>query len=58
MTKASDAGHAMTDHPGHQDAIVLEKLKLLKISSLKAEQKQAVVGVESLIQTLDSLLLQ
>ena len=33
------------DHPDHQDAIVSEKLKLLKISSLKAEQKQAVVGV-------------
>ena len=28
-----------------QDAIISEKLKLLKISSLKAEQKQAVVGV-------------
>ena len=33
------------DHPDHQDAIVSAKLKLLKISSLKAEQKQAVVGV-------------
>ena len=29
------------------DAIISEKLKLLKISSLKAEQKQAVVGVLS-----------
>jgi len=28
-----------------QDTIVPEKLKLLEISSLKAEQKQAVVGV-------------
>ena len=33
------------DHPDHQDAIVSEKLKLLKISSVKAEQTQAVVGV-------------
>ena len=41
----SDASHAMADHPDHQDAIVSEKLKLLKISSLKAEPKQAVVGV-------------
>ena len=32
------------DHPDHQDAIASEKLKLLKISYLKAEQKQAVVG--------------
>ena len=52
-TNTSDASHAMAD-PGHQDApIVSEKLKLLKISSLKAEQKQAVVGVLN-IQTLDS----
>ena len=29
----------------HQDVIASEKLKLLKISYLKAEQKQAVVGV-------------
>ena len=35
----------MADHPDHQDTIVSEKLKLLKISSLKAEQTQAVVGV-------------
>ena len=28
-----------------QDAIISEKLKILKISSLKAEQKQAVVGL-------------
>jgi len=28
-----------------QDTIILEKLKLLEISSLKAEQRQAVVGV-------------
>ena len=34
----------MEDHTD-QDAIISEKLKLLKISSLKAEQKQAVVGV-------------
>ena len=34
------------DHPNHQDATVSsEKLKLLKISSLKTEQEQAVVGV-------------
>ena len=34
------------DHPVHQDAIVSEKrIKVLKISSLKAEQKQAVFGV-------------
>ena len=33
------------DHPDHQDAIVSERLKLVKISSVKAEQKQAVVGV-------------
>ena len=39
-----------------QDEIISEKLKLLKISSLKTEQKQAVVGV--LIQTLDSVILQ
>ena len=38
----------------HQDVIVSEKLKLLKISSLKAEQLLSV----SLIQTLDSLVLQ
>ena len=56
-TNTSDASHAMAD-PGHQDApIVSEKLNLLKISSLKAEQKQAVVGVLN-IQTLDSLVLQ
>ena len=34
----------MADHTD-QDAIISEKLKLLKISSLKAEQKQAVVGI-------------
>ena len=34
----------MEDHTD-QDAIISEKLKLLKISSLKAEQKQAAVGV-------------
>jgi len=34
----------MADHTD-QDAIISEKLKLLKISSFKAEQKQAVVGV-------------
>ena len=33
----------MEDHLDHQDAIVSEKLKLLKISSLNAEHKQAVV---------------
>ena len=35
----------MADHPDHQDTIVSEKLKLLKISSLKTEQKQAVVDL-------------
>jgi len=35
---------AIEDHID-QDAIISEKLKLLKTSSLKAEQKQAVVGV-------------
>ena len=35
----------MADHQDHQDTIISEKLKLLKISSLKAEQKQAVVGL-------------
>ena len=34
----------MADHTD-QDAILSEKLKLLKISCLKTEQKQAVVGV-------------
>ena len=34
----------MADHTD-QDAIISEKLKLLKISCLKTEQKQAVVGV-------------
>lgn len=34
----------MADHTD-QDAIVAEKLTMLKISSLKAEQKQAVVGL-------------
>ena len=34
----------MADHT-NQDAIILEKIKQLKISSLRAEQKQAVVGV-------------
>ena len=43
----SDASHAKADH---QDTSISEKLKLLKICSLKTEQKQAVVGV--LIQTL------
>ena len=35
------------DNKSHtdQDAIISEKLKLLKIRSLKAEQKQAVVSV-------------
>ena len=32
------------NHPDHQDAIVSEKLKLLKTTSFKAEQKQAGVG--------------
>ena len=41
----SDASHAMVDHPDHQDAIVFEKLKLLKISFSKPEKKQAVVVV-------------
>lgn len=34
----------MADHTD-QDAIISEKLAMLKISSLKAEQKQAVVGL-------------
>ena len=34
-----------TEMFNHQDAIVSEKLELLKINSLKTEQKQAVVGV-------------
>ena len=41
MTKTSDVSHAMANHPDHQEAIVSKK----KISSLKAEQKQAGVGV-------------
>ena len=32
-------------NPDHQEAIVSEKLKLSKASTLKAEQKQAGVGV-------------
>ena len=44
ITKTRDASHA-ADNPYHQDAIISEKLKLLKISSLKAERKQAVVSV-------------
>ena len=32
-------------NPDHQEAIVSEKLELSKASSLKAEQKQAGVGV-------------
>ena len=35
----------MADHHGHQDAMISEKLKLLKISFLKAEHKQAVEDV-------------
>ena len=50
--------HNGTDHPDHQDVIVSEKLKLLKISSLKAEQKQDKLLSVSFIQMLDSLVLQ
>ena len=35
----------MANHLHHQDAIVSEKLELLKTSSFKAEQKQAGVSV-------------
>ena len=35
----------MAVHNDHQVAIISEKLKLLKISFPKAEQKQGVVGV-------------
>ena len=47
ITKTSDASHVCNgaDHPDHQDAIASEKLKLLKISSVKTEHKLAVVGV-------------
>ena len=38
----SDASHAKADH---QDTSISGKLKLLKISSLKTERKQAVDGV-------------
>ena len=40
----SDASLAMADHPYHHSRRD-RQFELLKISSLKAEQKQAVVGV-------------
>ena len=45
ITKTSDASHAMVRIIPIIKIFVLEKLKLLKISFLKAEEKQAVVGV-------------
>ena len=45
ITKTSDASHAMVRIIPIIKIFVLEKLKLLKITSLKAEEKQAVVSV-------------
>ena len=42
----------MADHTDH-DAIISEKLKMLKISSLKAEQKQSLVIMSPLACIMD-----